>query len=222
MLKILVAEDEPHLRAAIVKSLANEGYSVVECYDGKNALDAFYKEHIDLVVTDVMMPRTDGNRLVAEIRKTDKEIPIIMLTALETIDDKEKGFESGADDYLVKPILMKELAMRVKAMLRRVKINSEKRIELPHTLLDFNNHSLIISGKAIELNKKEFQLLFKLLANPNAIFGREQLLNEVWGFDSDSADRTVDTHISWLKKKAASPDYEIMTVWGLGYKAVLK
>jgi DNA-binding response OmpR family regulator len=222
MIKILVAEDEPHLRAAIAKSLANEGYAVVECFDGKNALEAFNKEHIDLIVTDVMMPRMNGNELAAEIRKANRDIPIIMLTALEAIDDKEKGFDSGTDDYLVKPILMKELAIRVKAMLRRVKINSEKKIELPHTSLDLGNHSLTINGKAVELNKKEFQLLFKLLANPNTIFGREQLLNEIWGYESDSSDRTVDTHISWLKKKAASADFEILTVWGLGYKAVLK
>jgi len=222
MLKILVAEDEPHLRAAIAKTLISEGYTVVECYDGKNALETFYKEHIDLIVTDIMMPRTDGNQFAAQVRKANADIPILMLTALETIDDKEKGFKSGTDDYLVKPILMKELVMRVKALLRRYKINSEKRIELPNTALDFNSQTLTISGKPVELNKKEFQLLFKLLASPNTIFSREQLLNEIWGYESDSSDRTVDTHISWLKKKAASADFEIITVWGLGYKAVLK
>lgn len=222
MFKILVAEDEPHLRTAIAKSLSGEGYTVIECFDGKNGLDVYYKEHIDLIVTDIMMPRLDGNGFAAEIRKVNKDIPILMLTALETIDDKEKGFLSGTDDYLVKPVLMKELCMRVKALLRRYKINSEKKIELQNTILDFNSQSLKVNGKSVELNKKEFQLLFKLLANPNVIFSREQLLNEIWGYSSDSADRTVDTHISWLKKKAASPDYEISTVWGLGYKAVLK
>ena len=144
-----------------------------------------------------------------------------MLTALETIDDKEKGFNSGADDYLVKPIHMKELCLRARALLRRYKINSENKIELPHTLLDFNSQSLTINGKAVELNKKEFQLLFKLLSNPNVILSREKLLNEIWGFESESNDRTVDTHIRWLREKAASMDYEIVTVWGLGYKAVL-
>lgn len=222
MLKILVAEDEPHLRAAIAKSLRNEGYTVMECFDGKNALEVFYKEHIDLIITDIMMPRTDGNHLVAEIRKANTDIPILMLTALETIEDKEKGFNSGTDDYLVKPIQMKELCLRVKALLRRYKINSEKRIELPNTILDFNAQTLKIKGKSIELTKKEFQLLFKLLSNPNTIFSREKLLNEIWGSISDSADRTVDTHISWLREKAASPDYEISTAWGLGYKAVIK
>lgn len=222
MLRILIAEDEPHLRDAMAKSLTNEGYAVVECFDGENALDTFYNEHIDLIVTDIMMPRMDGNQFAAKVRAANTDIPILMLTALETIDDKEKGFNSGTDDYLVKPILMKELALRVKALLRRYKINSEKKIELPHTVLDFSSQTLTINGQHIELNKKEFQLLFKLLASPNTIFSRERIINEIWGYESDSCDRTVDTHISWLREKAASSDFEILTVWGLGYKAVLK
>ena len=222
MVKVLVAEDEPHLLNIISKSLQNEGYTVVECLDGKSALDAFYSGHTDVVITDVMMPRMDGTQLAAEIRRANKDIPILMLTALETIDDKTKGFNSGTDDYLVKPILMRELVLRVKALLKRYKINSEKRIELPNTVLDFNNQTLTTYSKEVGLNKKEFQLLFKLLSNPNTIFSREQLLNEIWGYETDSNDRTVDVHISWLKKKAVSPDFEISTVWGLGYKAVLK
>jgi DNA-binding response OmpR family regulator len=222
MFKILVAEDEPHLRTIISKSLKNEGYTVIECFDGRNALEVFHSEHIDLVITDIMMPRTDGLALVNEIRKTNKDIPVLMLTALETIDDKTKGFDSGTDDYLVKPILMKVLCMRVKALLRRYKINSENKIVFNNSVLDFNEQSLIINGKSIDLAKKEFQLLFKLLANPDKVFSREKLLNEIWGYESDSTDRTVDTHISNLRKKAVSPDFEITSVWGLGYKAVLK
>lgn len=222
MFKILVAEDEPHLRTAIAKSLENEGYSVVSCRDGREALDAFLGGHTDLVVTDIMMPRMSGTELVTEIRKINKDIPVLMLTALETIGDKEQGFNAGTDDYLVKPVLMRELCLRVKALLRRYKINSEQRIELGGTVLDFNSQTLKIGGKSVELTKKEFQLLFKLLSAPNIIFSREQLLNEIWGYESDTTDRTVDTHISWLREKAASADYEISTVWGLGYKAVLK
>jgi len=221
MLKILIAEDEAHLRATIAETLRKAGFYVVECHDGEDALQAYGREYVDLIITDIMMPRMDGNRLSAEIRKTNKDIPILMLTALETIDDKEKGFNSGTDDYLVKPIEMKELVLRVKALLRRYKINSENKIELPHTLLDFHSQTLTINGRAAELNKKEFQLLFKLLSNPDTILSRESLLNEVWGFESESGDRTVDTHIRWLREKASSPDYEIVTVWGLGYKAVL-
>ena len=222
MLKILIAEDEPCLKNAIAKTLQNDGFYTIECHDGLEALAAFRNEYIDLIVTDIMMPNMDGNKLVAEIRKTNKDIPILMLTALESIEDKEKGFNCGADDYLVKPIHMKELCLRVRALLRRYKINSENRIELPNTLLDINSQTLTIKGKVVELNKKEFQLLFKLLSNPDIILSREQLLNELWGFDNESNDRTVDTHISRLREKAASEDYEISTVWGLGYKAVLK
>jgi len=222
MIKILVAEDEPHLRAAIAKSLSNDGYSVIECFDGKNALETFCRQHIDIIITDIMMPRMDGNQLVSEVRAMGRDIPILMLTALDSLNDKEKGFGSGVDDYLVKPIHIKELGLRVKALLRRYNINSSQRIELSHTVIDSIEQSLKISGCNIELNKKEFLLLFKLLSNPNIIFGREQLLNEIWGGDSNSSDRTVDTHISWLRDKAVSPDYEITTVWGLGYKLILK
>ena len=222
MLKILVAEDENNLREAIVASLIDEGYKVTGCFDGKEAYRVFNERHFDLVITDIMMPRMDGNRLAAQIRAINKDIPILMLTALETIDDKEKGFKSGTDDYLVKPILMRELSLRVKALLRRYKINSENKIELPNMVLDFNNQTLKIKGRPIELTKKEFQLLFKLLSHPDTAFSREQLLNEIWGYDSESNDRTVDQHINVLRTKAASKDYEIKTVWGLGYKAVLR
>lgn len=222
MIKILIVEDEHHLRAAFSQSLKNEGFSVTEADDGLNALNLFYLEHFDLIVTDIMMPRMDGFELVKQIRQTNKDIPIIMLTALETLEDKVVGFKSGADDYLVKPISMKELIVRIYAMLRRAKINSEQKIVLPHTVLDSYSQTLVIKEEEIQLNKKQFQLLFKLLSNPNIIYSREQLLNEIWGYDSDSNDRTVDTHISWLRTKAPSPDYEIVAVWGLGYKAVLK
>jgi len=222
MLKILVAEDEPNLRAMIAKSLIKEGYKVTECYDGKNALDTFYSEHFDCIVTDIMMPRMDGNQFTARARAINPDIPILMLTALEAIDDKERGFKSGTDDYLVKPILMKELVLRVKALLRRYKINSEKKIELANTKLDFSSGELTIKGEKIALSKKEFQLLFKLLSTPNIIFSREQLLSEIWGYDNESTDRTVDTHVSSLKKKAVSEDFEIQTAWGIGYKATIK
>lgn len=224
MIKILVAEDENNLRAIIAKSLEKEGYKVVECFDGKKALDVFCSEHFDCIVTDIMMPRMDGNEFVAQARKHNENIPVLMLTALESIDDKEKGFTSGTDDYLVKPILMKELCLRVKALLRRYKINSEKKLEFGNSAIDFTAGEFTISGKPVPLSKKEFLVLSKLLANPNVVFTREQLLDEIWGFESESTDRTVDTHISSLKKKVATAanDFEISTVWGIGYKAVVK
>lgn len=222
MVKILIVEDEPQLLRAMSRNLSNENFSVIESHNGAHALDIFHNEHVDLIVTDIMMPLMNGYEFVEEIRKVNKEIPIIMLTALGELADKISGFNSGTDDYLVKPISLKELTIRIKAMLRRMKINSEQIIELNNTLLDSKTQKVVINGKSIDLNKKQFQLLFKLLLNPNIVFGREQLLNEIWGFDNNSTDRTVDTHISWLRTKAKSPDYEIVSVWGLGYKVVLK
>ena len=222
MIKILVAEDELRLRELMVDGLSDEGYKVIGCFDGKEALRVFQAEHFDLIITDIMMPRMDGNEFIKEVRSINRDIPILMLTALETIDDKEKGFKSGTDDYLVKPIMMRELILRVKALMRRYKINSENKIEIGNTFLDAGNQTLKINNRSIELTKKEFQLLFLMLTHPDRAFTREQLLDKIWGYDSDSTDRTVDQHIVLLRQKATSVDYEIKTVWGLGYKVVLK
>ena len=222
MIKILFAEDDNNLRAVIEESLCDEGYKVCGCNNGLVALNAFLNEPFDIVITDVMMPKMDGNELALEIRKLNKNIPLIMLTALGAIYDKENGFDSGADDYLVKPISLKELSIRVKAMLRRAKIYSESVIKLPNSTLNFNSKTLAINGKEIELTKKEFALLFKLLTNPNTVFSREQLMQSIWGYDDNLTDRAVDTHMSRLKAKVKCSDFEILTVYGIGYKAVIK
>lgn len=221
MIKILVVEDEPQLRKAIAKSLTNENYTVTEAENGAVALDLFYRGTFHLVVTDIMMPVMDGYELVQEIRKVDQNIPVIMLTALGELDNKISGFKSGTDDYLVKPISLKELALRISAMLRRVKINSDQKIVLAHTVMDAKAMQLTIAGEEVKLNNKEFLLLYKLLLSPGVIFSREELLDEVWGADNYSLDRTVDTHISWLRTKVKSPDFDIVSVWGLGYKVVM-
>lgn len=221
MFHILLAEDDTNLRNVLEKSLRNAGYTVVAAADGRAAYEQFCAQRFDLVITDIMMPFLDGNELTAEIRRLSADTPVLMLTALETIEDKEKGFGMGADDYLVKPFVLKELVLRVKALLRRYQAVSENKITLPHTELSFQTNTAIINGKKVELTKKEFLLLFKLLSNPNIIFSREQLINEIWGFDSESSDRTVDTHIRWLREKTENEDFRIVTVRGLGYKAVL-
>ncbi|MGM9941417.1 MAG: response regulator transcription factor [Bulleidia sp.] len=218
---ILLAEDDTNLRNVVEKTLCNAGYTVVAVADGNTAYEKFCSERFALVITDIMMPFMDGNELTAEIRKLSEDTPILMLTAVEAIDDKEKGFNMGADDYLVKPLFLKELALRIKALLRRYKAVSEEKIVLPHTELNFNTNTAVINGQNVELTKKEFLLLFKLLSNPNIIFSREQLINEIWGYDSESSDRTVDTHIKWLRDKTDNEDFKIVTVRGLGYKAVL-
>lgn len=222
MFRILVAEDDKNLRNILVSALTKENYTVGAAENGSAAYDMFCEERYDLVVTDIMMPVMDGNRLCAKLRRLSPDIPVLMLTALETIDDKEKGFGSGADDYLTKPFALKELLLRIKALLRRYGETYENKIVLPHAELDFSTLAVKVCGKCVELTKKEFMLLFKLLSNPNVIFSREQLMDEIWGYDSESVDRTVDTHINRLRDKVVCDDFKILTVRGLGYKAVLQ
>jgi DNA-binding response OmpR family regulator len=222
MFKILVVEDEFYIRDLICKNLQHSGYITIDAKDGLEAFEIIESEHIDLVVTDIMMPHLDGNTLSKRIRQVNEDIPIIMLTALDTFNDKEKGFNSGADDYMVKPVDMQELILRVKALLRRYKVVSENKFVHKSVKLDYQTQACTIKDKSIELTTKEFQLLYKLIASPNRIFTREQLMNEIWGYDSESYERTVDTHIKRLREKLTTKDFEIVTVRGLGYKVVLK
>lgn len=221
MLKILIAEDDYYIRDLICKNVQNNGYTTVCAKDGLEALDVFEKNHIDLVITDVMMPQIDGITLSKRIRQINKNIPIIILTALDTFADKEKGFTSGADDYMVKPVNMQELILRIKALLRRYQVISENKLVHKTIELDFQTKSCLLKGTPLELTIKEFDLLYKLLSTPNRIFTREQLMNEIWGFDSESYERTVDTHIKRLREKISTKDFTIITVRGLGYKVVL-
>ena len=221
MLRVLVAEDEFYIRDLICKNLSNNGYTPICAKDGQEAIDLFETNHFDIVITDIMMPFIDGITLSKQIRQINKDIPIIILTALDTFADKEKGFTSGVDDYMVKPVDMQEMLLRVKALLRRYKVISENKLEHKTVTLDFQTKACTVKGKAIDLTVKEFQLLYKLLATPNRIFTREQLMNEIWGFDSESYERTVDTHIKRLREKITTKDFTIITVRGLGYKVVL-
>ncbi|MCH5163650.1 MAG: response regulator transcription factor [Clostridiales bacterium] len=221
MFKILLAEDEINLNKILTSQLKKEGYIVFSTFDGQEAYETLLQEQIDLVVTDVMMPNMDGNELTKKVREISSEIPVLMLTALEALDDKERGFNSGVDDYLTKPFALKELLLRIKALLRRYKKATEGKLVFPNTVLDYSAMSVSINGEEIPLSKKEFQILFLMLMRPNFIFSREQILQEIWGVDSESNDRTIDTHITWLRSKVHSPDFEIVTVRGLGYKAVI-
>jgi len=222
MLKLLIVEDDTNIRKLIAKFLTMNGYECIEAGDGQEALSRYESQHIDLVMTDIMMPYIDGNTLTAKLRSMNRDLPILMLTALDRFADKEKGFQSGADDYLVKPIDMQEMLLRIKALLRRSQIMSESRIVLPHLILDERTSQCVLDNTPIELTRKEFRLLFHLLSAPNRIFTREQLMNEIWGYDSESYDRTVDTHVKRIREQVLSPDFEIVTVRGLGYKAVIK
>lgn len=222
MLKILVAEDEFYINDLICKNLEKAGYKPISAKNGKEAFEIFETEHIDLIISDVMMPHTDGITLIKQIRSINEDIPVLLLTALDTFMDKENGFNSGADDYLVKPVDMNEMLLHIKALLRRSKVVSENKFIHKSVKLDFQENSLYLNDEQITLTVKEFQLLFKLAASSNRIFTREQLMNEIWGYDSESYERTVDTHIKRLREKVKTDDLEIVTVRGLGYKVVLK
>lgn len=222
MFNILIAEDDANIRKLMDIQLKQNGFHVIPAFDGIDALEKMAEQHVDLLVTDILMPRMDGNTLAKKARELHKDLPILMLTALESFSDKEKGFQSGTDDYMVKPVNMKELILRVKALLRRYQIVSENKFEHKGLSLSYTNNVAMVNGMAIELTKKEFLLLFKLVSNANTIFTRNQLIDEIWGFDNESIDRTVDTHIKRLREKLKCDDVELVSVRGLGYKAVLK
>ncbi|MCF7932482.1 MAG: response regulator transcription factor [Acholeplasmataceae bacterium] len=222
MTRILIVEDDLRIQTLLQTFLSRQGFEIIKADDGKKGLDVFKHEHVDLVITDVMMPLMDGHSLVSAIRSYDKTVPLLMLTALGGLEDKTRGFEGGVDDYMVKPIDLNELLLRIKALLRRYGIVSAQRITLEHTVLDASSLTCTVDGIEVSLTPKAFRLLFKLLASDNTIFTREQLMNEIWGYDSESYDRTVDTHIKRLREHVKSDDFEIVTVRGLGYKAVIR
>jgi two-component system, OmpR family, response regulator len=222
MHRILVVEDETAIRKLIATYLQKQGYEVIEAKNGEEGFAAFEDESIHLIITDIMMPVIDGNQFVRKVRRYNVDVPILILTALDGYNDKEKSYSGGADDYMVKPIDMNEMMLRVKALLRRYKNATKDKVVLPHLTLDMATGEATLNQAPIELARKEFLLLFKLLANPNRIYTREQLMNDIWGFDSESYDRTVDTHVKRLREHVVTDDFEIVTVRGLGYKAVIR
>ncbi|MDO5522010.1 MAG: response regulator transcription factor [bacterium] len=223
MFNILIAEDERDIRHMMSEYLSNNGYNIFEAADGEAALDVLDETYIDLLITDIMMPKMNGYHLTKVLREAGYELPILMITAKETIDDKENGYRSGTDDYMVKPIVLRELLLRVNALLKRVKTTSEKKITLRTSAFDLDSFTAVVNGKSVEIPKKEFMLLFCLLSRPGKIFTRQQLLDEIWGYDTESGEGTVNVHISRLRERLRGcTDFEIVTVKGLGIKAVLK
>jgi DNA-binding response OmpR family regulator len=223
MFKILVCEDDRHLRQLFRDTLEKEGYAIFEAIDGVDALKILEKNHIDLLITDVMMPHMDGHALTKALRAAGYQLPILMITARESIDDKKTGFQSGTDDYMVKPVDTDEMILRVFALLRRSKIATEHQLTVGKTTLDYEALTLKTGEATIQLPQKEFLLLFKLLSSPNRIFTRAQIMDEIWGYDSESDPRTVDVHIKRLREKTeGNENFEIVTVKGLGYKAMVK
>lgn len=223
MFNILVVEDNTDMRELFCTVLSDSGYHCIPAADGLEALEIMDKKYIDLIVADIMMPEMDGYELTKTLREAKYDIPILMVTAKDQFEDMQRGFRAGTDDYMVKPINVKELVLRVEALLRRAKISSDKKIVVGKTTLDYDALTVTIHGKETILPQKEFYLLYKLLSYPNKIFTRPQLMDEIWGMFSETDERTVNTHINRLRERFADcSDFEIITVRGLGYKAVKK
>ena len=223
MFRILVVEDDVNTRKLMQAVLSQNGYEPVPAADGVEALDILDKKHIDLILLDIMMPRMDGYEFTEIIRGNQmlRDIPILMVTARETPADKRKGFLIGTDDYMVKPVDEEEMILRIAALLRRSKIVNDHQLTVGRTVLDYDALSVTTPEGTAELPKKEFLLLFKLLSYQNKIFTRRQLMDEIWDMDSDTDERTVDVHINRLRDRfRGNDDFEIVTVRGLGYKAV--
>ena len=222
MFNIMIVEDDANQRKLMGTVLEQYGYNVIQACDGIDALDQLDKKHIDLIILDIMMPRMDGFEFTETIRQSGSNIPILMVTAKTSPVDKRKGFIIGTDDYMTKPVDEEEMVLRVGALLRRAKIASEKKLTVGSTVLYYDSFTVACGDSTNEHPQKEFLLLFKLLSYPGKIFTRRQLMDEIWDMDSESDERTVDVHVSRLRDKYRNcPDFEIVTVRGLGYKAII-
>jgi DNA-binding response OmpR family regulator len=223
MFTILVVEDNSDMLELFCTVLSDSDYHCLPAVNGEEALDIMGKNYIDLLVADIMMPEMDGYELTKSLREANYDLPILMVTAKDQFEDMKKGFEIGTDDYMTKPINVKELVLRVSALLRRAKISREKKIVVGSTTLDYDALTVTVRGEETILPQKEFYLLYKLLSYPNKIFTRPKLMDEIWGMFTESDERTVNTHINRLRDRFADcADFEIITIRGLGYKAVKK
>lgn len=223
MFHILVVDDDKNTRTLLKAVLEGAHYTVFTAGNGEDALDVLDREHIDLIVLDIMMPKMDGYRFTSVLRENQNNLPILMVSAKQLPADKKKGFLVGTDDYITKPIDEEEMLLRIKALLRRAKIVSEHKIVIGDVVLDYDSFTVTKKGETQELPQKEFLLLYKLLSYPGKIFTRIQLMDEIWGTESDTGWETVTVHIGRLRKRFEGwEEFEIVSVRGLGYKAVKK
>ncbi len=221
MFRIMIAEDDNELRQLFCRVLTRNGFTAIGVADGIEALETLEHETIDLIVSDIMMPRMDGFALVRTLREANNFLPVLMITARDGFSDMQSGFLAGADDYLVKPINVNELVLRINALLRRAKMVVERQQKMGQTIFDFDAFSVRRGTAELILPQKEFLLLYKLVSSPSQIFTRQQLMDDIWGLDTRSEARTVDVHINRLRDRFRdNPDFEIITVRGIGYKAV--
>lgn len=221
MINILVVEDDKHTRKLLETILKREGYLVLKSEDGIKAMEVLDNHHVDLIILDIMMPNMDGYEFAQELRDADCMIPILMATAKQLPEDKKRGFIVGTDDYMTKPIDTEEMLLRIKALLRRSQIASARKLTIGKVILDYDTLTVTRENEKQTLPQKEFYLLYKLLSYPDRIFTRIQLMDEIWGMETESSDTTVNVHINRLRKRFDSyPEFEIISVRGLGYKAV--
>ncbi len=222
MATILIVEDDKNTRL-LTSARLNPYYTVEEAENGEKALEILDHMHIDLIIADIRMPVLNGYNMVRELREAGITIPVIMLTAMHTFDDKKTGFASGTDDYMIKPINYEELLWRIKALLRRANIANERKIIIEDLILDSATYTVKKGEEVMELAKKEFDLLYKLLSYPGIIFTKAQLLDEIWGYDTESDETTIKTHINRLRNKFEGyQGFDIVTIRGLGYKAEIR
>lgn len=223
MFQILVVEDDRDLNKTVCSFLNQSGYEATGCLNAHDAYDAMYDKMFDLIVSDIMMPDVDGFEFAKNIRSLNEDIPILFMTARDDIASKQRGFRIGVDDYMVKPIDLNELFLRIGALLRRSKIASSRRLEVGNFTMDADEHTAYLDDEEIQLTMREFNLLYKLLSYPKKTFTRQQLMDEFWDADTETAPRAVDVYMTKLRGKLSDCDsFEIVTVHGLGYKAVLK
>ncbi|MBE6667362.1 MAG: response regulator transcription factor [Ruminococcaceae bacterium] len=221
MLKILIAEDDRELLRLFSLVLTKNGYSVKGVGNGKEALEAIDSSYYDLIISDIMMPEMDGYELVHTLRESGNTTPVMMITAKDAFDDMRKGFISGTDDYMVKPVNVNEMVLRVGALLRRAQMINDRRQVIGGTVLECDSLTVTVKGEAFILPQKEFMLLYKMAAFPGKIFTRHQLMDEIWGYDNESDTHTVDVHIGRLRDRFRdNKDFKIVTIRGVGYKVV--
>ena len=221
MFQILIAEDDRELRQLFGHVLIKNGYSVTGVSNGKEALDAIDRERFDLIISDIMMPIIDGYELVRMLRECNDTTPVLMITAKDAFDDMQKGFLSGSDDYMIKPVNVNEMLLRVSALLRRAKMISERKQTIGNTTMEYDSLTVISGNERTVLPQKEFMLLYKMSSYPGKIFTRQQLMDDIWGYDSETDTHTVEVHIGRLREKFKNNnDFKIVTMRGVGYKVV--
>lgn len=221
MFKILIVEDDTELRQLFQHVLLKHGYDASGVSDGVKAMEALSTAYYDMIISDIMMPEMDGYELVRSMRQSGINIPVLMITAKDAFDDMRLGFLSGSDDYMVKPVNVNEMVLRVGALLRRAQMISERKLILGHTTMECDSQTVLWDGKSTVLPQKEFMLLYKMASFPGKIFTRQQLMDEIWGYDSETDNHTVDVHIGRLRDRFRdNQDFKIMTMRGVGYRVV--